>query len=341
MSNMFSWLLKADKGADLLSRWSVVYLAMTAVFTWLAKNVPFFDTLNWAELIFLGIICSLVTIFVAAASLAMIRYFRPLSRPDRPAPEAGLEDLRDMSLSAARLIERVSLIEADVETAKDGEDSLRAAIQGFMKTPLKLAMEFNEKQTAEVEKLGNELHAIRVKQIAVEESCHRVEDLQRTDHAVLSNLGNAIERVYHSLAAIWHRERLLEFAQLLEKGGGELSAPTHGKEYLDQDAWEKWEAKERAWRSILESWCELAGAYIPGVRDDVMKTSDEHFKQKGVAKVEQFPDPEAFFAYKAFCAISKNWHAHIEPVMRIVHQVAFNSAYRSASMGDGGTIGPG
>jgi hypothetical protein len=106
---MVKWLLKADKGADLLSRWFLVYTVMTGAYAWLAKHVTFLKGLNWAELILVGIGCSLVTIFVVAASLALIRYFRPMTVPNA-LPERGNSTI-DLSPIEARLTDLETTIQ--------------------------------------------------------------------------------------------------------------------------------------------------------------------------------------------------------------------------------------
>lgn len=257
--------------------------------------------------------------------------------------------------------ERIAGIEADIDSAKDGEETLRAAIQGFMGAAVKLATDLNEQRVGDVKKLSDELHAATVKQATIIEDYQRMLAVEARLEEMKADHGKKIgelfahrsldtdgimarfHRVYDALAAMFHRERLHMFGQQIEAGAAELSGPTNEKIQFDQGAWEQWESKELAWRSALDSWCELASVYVPGVREEVMTTSDEHYKQKGVATVEQFPDAEAFFSYKAFCGVWKNWQGQKERVFRAVHQAAFNGDYTIAkpAMGDGGAIGPG
>ncbi|WP_118857122.1 CvpA family protein [Sphingomonas mesophila] len=141
-------------------------------------------------------------------------------------------------------------------------------------------------------------------------------------------LRTRFDAVYRALGAMYHRERLLSLEQLLEDEATELAAPTQNLTTYDREQWGIWEAKERGWRRTLETWCDLANNYSPGIRDKVIAVSDDHYFQKGQATVDQFPDAEAYIAYKRFCALWKNWKNWQLEALRAVHQVAFNGGGR-------------
>lgn len=138
-----------------------------------------------------------------------------------------------------------------------------------------------------------------------------------------------VASLYDALGAILHREQLRDMGNLLEAGAKELSAPTELGTHLDQEQWEEWQANERAWRSTLVQWCDLASCYARDIKERVLTLSDDHYLQTGVAEGAQFPRPEAFIAYKAFWGRLKNWRNWRGEADRAVHQVAFSGTAQS------------
>lgn len=148
-------------------------------------------------------------------------------------------------------------------------------------------------------------------------------------------LRQQFECVYLALGAIFHRERLHTFAESIEAGAKELASPTAENASLDSDQWEAWQANERGWMRTVETWCDLAENYVPGIKERVTTTTRDDYLQTGQAKVEQFPTPEAYTAYKGFCAIWKNWRNWQLEAIRAVHQAAFNRGGRRPVGGGG------
>jgi regulator of replication initiation timing len=133
-----------------------------------------------------------------------------------------------------------------------------------------------------------------------------------------------VASLYDALGAILHREQLRELGNSIEAGAKELSAPTELGTHLDQERWEGWQTNERAWRATLEQWCDLASCYHRDIKEKVLTLSEDHYLQTGVAEGDQFPQPEAFIAYKAFWGRLKNWRNWRGEADRAVQQVAFN-----------------
>lgn len=88
---MLQWFTKADRTADILVRWGGLYLVVTSFFSWLNRQLPWFSDLGWAEIIFLAIWMALVAVFLFAASLAAIRYFRPPTKRVAESPPEAVE----------------------------------------------------------------------------------------------------------------------------------------------------------------------------------------------------------------------------------------------------------
>jgi len=169
---------------------------------------------------------------------------------------------------------------------------------------------------AEKETDRSNLEALQVK-------LNELGELSNSNH---NYVRRQVASLYDALAAVYHRERLHHLAQKIEAGAVELAAPSQQGKSLDQNEWERWQANEGAWRFALNNWCELAACYVRGIDKKVLTAPDDHYKQKGVATIDQFPnrDPEAFFEYKTFFALWKNWKNSREDAERAVHQVAFN-----------------
>jgi hypothetical protein len=151
----------------------------------------------------------------------------------------------------------------------------------------------------------------------------KVSELGQANNANHDCTRRQIASLYDALGAVYHRELLQEYAVYIEGGAKELSAPTKEGACYDQEAWERWEAKERGWRSILKAWCDLAACYSRGIDMKVLTVSEDQYRQTGVAQTAQFP-ADGIIAYKAFCARWKNWQNWRVEGERAVHQVAFN-----------------
>ncbi|MEA3064300.1 MAG: hypothetical protein QOJ27_739 [Sphingomonadales bacterium] len=142
-----------------------------------------------------------------------------------------------------------------------------------------------------------------------------------------------------ALTAIFHREQLQTLATEVEARAAELITPTtHGACYEDADQWEAWIEKFFAWRGVVQQWVDIAEAYSPHTDIQVFDVHPDQLQEKGVAKVDQFPDPEAFIAYKGFWILLKQWRERREQVEQAVQQAAFEGATteeKPVILGDG------
>ena len=135
-----------------------------------------------------------------------------------------------------------------------------------------------------------------------------------------------IASLYQALAAIGHRETLSELGEKIEEEADKLAQPTTGEVRFDENQWEKWEAKQAKWRLKLRHWCTLASSYSEGIEAKILDTPEDRYRETGQARIEQFPNPEAFFAYKTFWILYKNWREHREEAERDVYAHAFAGA---------------
>ena len=124
-----------------------------------------------------------------------------------------------------------------------------------------------------------------------------------------------IASLYEALGAIYSRERLMLLAQGIEDLATELDAPTTNGATYTEDNWEDWKATHSLWKRTLHQWCDLAGCYASGV-EGIADIHHDQLQQKGQAKVEQFPDTEAFIEYKTFWIMLKQWRAFREEAER-------------------------
>ena len=288
------WAPTVVKAAVLLVGAVAAYDSFSSQFGW-----PTLGTLlgiSGSLLPWWGWLLILQAIFV----YALFEYVRRMSLTMAPEDQRGARSLRE---EAAHLREKYQAVISDYQRmtglearSTDEMDKLKLLIQA-------------QKDTA-----AANLDAVQDRVKALEAGQSLDGDRHRAQLA----------SVYGSLAAIYHRERLYHLAQAIEAGASELSAPTNdGVTYGEQD-WKEWESKERAWRETLEAWCELASCYVRGISGKVLSTDAEHYKMKGQAQVEQFPDPEAYIGYKEFCALWKNFRNWKGEAEKAVHQVAFN-----------------
>lgn len=118
-------------------------------------------------------------------------------------------------------------------------------------------------------------------------------------------------------------------AESIELQADDLAAPTKSKATYDREQWEIWEEKEAWWCGELSKWVSLAGCYLEGVHERIFDTPTDRYLEKGVAKVDQFPDPEAFFAYKRFNILLKNFHEVRAEAEKVVREHAFDGATTS------------
>jgi|tagenome__1003787_1003787.scaffolds.fasta_scaffold20984143_3 hypothetical protein len=294
---MVRWLLKADKGADLLSRWFLVYTVMTGAYAWLAKHVSFFSGLNWAELIFVGLISSLVTILVIAASLAFFRYWRPLNTN----PPLDLDHTEGDQLRS-----QVELLETRLDTQISGElhairQKQTAIIDDYQR--MRALEDRFEETSADIFKQLGALNA------------HRSLDAD--------DIASRFGRIHDALAAIFHREMLHKLEEDLKVEATDLCRPTDEHRSYDFDAWEQWESTEAAWRGTLAQYCDIAECYKPGVKAFILATPESAYKQGWSVKDEQFPDSTAVYAYKTFRILLNNFKDWRDEIERAVHQAAF------------------
>lgn len=297
---MVKWLPKADTRADAVLRWSGIYALMTSGYAWLAGLLPWFGPLSLPEKIAIAIPAALVTLLAVTASLALFRYFRPLSHPspvDGPTPTASYDD---------------SALLAGLAALGNDLDALKGAIQTQ-----------NEDFQAQIVAVGQQFGRM---QTAIMTEIKRIEALESLNEQYTRR---QVASLYQALAAIYHREHLAALAVEIEDGAVELSAPTTLEARYDADQWEEWEGKHSAWRRVVQQWADLAGCYADGMDGKVFDIHPDQFKQKGQAKVEQFPDTEAFIAYKGFWIVLKQWRGWREEGERAVHQAAFNGATSS------------
>lgn len=152
---MLDWFLKADKGVGLFARWFTFLSAMTIGFSWLNKNVRWFGELNWPEAILLGIAFALTTLFIGAASLALLRYFKPL--PAAPATDLAVLDHKMPTLDQLDdLRRRLDALESE-QTERSSADAKLGAL-------VRRKRQLAEEQSAAEEvilRASNTLHAYR------------------------------------------------------------------------------------------------------------------------------------------------------------------------------------
>jgi hypothetical protein len=138
-----------------------------------------------------------------------------------------------------------------------------------------------------------------------------------------------VASLYEALGAIYSRERLMILAQGIEDLAKELDAPTINRATYTADNWVDWQATHSLWKRTLREWCDLARCYVDGV-DGIDDIHHDQLQQKGKAKVEQFPDTEAFIEYKTFWIMLKQWRDFRAEAERAVINAAYNGGTTSS-----------
>ena len=290
----------------------------TLVFGVLAGMMPhLFGVLNWPEKIFTGmaitVLLSLAISFAGLMAGLAVRAFFPakaaqLDVAELPPSSPASPPYDDTALSA-----RVSELE-----------NIKRAIVADYQNMSGLEARFDQA----LDKLKE---AIQVREAVVDTNfkmqADRIVRLEALASLSSDKVATQISSVYGSLAAIYHREVLAHLGIEIARGAEALSAPTREAKVYDADGWQKWEDAEHDWATLLHQWCSLAGAYVEGVGDKIAEIPPSHYLQTGEAKSSQFPDAEAYIAYKQFHARVKNWAGWKQEVERAVHQVAFNGGH--------------
>lgn len=105
----------------------------------------------------------------------------------------------------------------------------------------------------------------------------------------------------HALAAIGHREVLLERACKLESGAKSLSLEVRGGSLAEKGAWTEWEAEYKKWRGILEEWLIFATLYRSNA-PEIKKIPDNIHKLSWTFGDNNFPIPQRSMSIEHFAS---------------------------------------
>lgn len=302
-------------------------LISTGVFSWLGKRLQVFGNLGWPEAIFIGAFAGATLSFSVAACLIGWRYFKPL---ESEATQSGTEIVPPFD--DTKLLREFGALSSQQRQIIDDYQRMSGLEARFvdMLDALKSDIQARDQTNASNLASTNDRLAVLLATQAAE-----IAGLKDHQSLTADAASEQFESIYLALAAIFHRERLHAIGVNIEGGAAELNAATNASKHYDLEQWNEWEKQYRQWMYWVDQWTDLAEGYYTGIKAKVLTTTDDHYKLKGVAKVEQFPDAEAYIAYKAFCAIYKNWCNWQEEAYRAVHQRAFNSGNRRMLSGAG------
>jgi len=340
MSRLSNWFPAIAQNLVASALWSGGALGLTTLTVWLAKMTP--AVAAYAPLSYL--FAALLALLVIAWGAVGVAAYRQRTRDESPVPEPYDDrELRESVESSSEILAAFVTDARGLMTRMSAIEDLNRAIVEDYQRMLGLEARFSnmlDRLKGAVQRQHetiNANHAALQEKVALVDATRaaevagvyeQVDKLRReylAHHSLNADtLRHRFDNIYSSLAAIWHRERLHFLGSQIESVAGELAAPTQAGTHYDETTWEIWEANEASWRNTVLTWCGIAESYVPGISERVLTSSDDHYRQKGVAKVGQFPDPEAYIAYKAFCAVWKNWCGWKDEAQRAVHQVAFN-----------------
>jgi hypothetical protein len=297
---------------ELFRHWEpyIGLLIAAGFFTWVAKSGRVLGVDTWQEATLLGVAVASGLMLALAALLFGLRYFSPYPSPagrsgkePSPASPEEISATKRLRQEADYLKEKYQAVISDYQRMNGLEVRFSDMLDGLKR-----------QIRSDNETIRSNHGALQEKIVALEAGA----DLDRRQ------VRTQVYSIFNALAAVYHREQLRDWAATIEAMANELRAPTTHDQHLTHDQWEQWATNERTWRTLLTQWCDLAACYYPGIKEHVLTLSEEQFMQTGVAKATQFPEPEAYTAYKAFCGRLKNWHNWQGEAERAVHQAAFN-----------------
>ena len=145
----------------------------------------------------------------------------------------------------------------------------------------------------------------------------------------ITGVKEGIHAIRQSLAAAYHRERLLEWSRWLDSESLRLGKPLAEGKVMAEDEWADWKSASLYWEHAVSEWAKYAAHYIPREpMDDIKKINAEALNEDWGAKAHQFPasDPEGLRVYKTFRIYVRNWAAMRDVVHELVRRLAFEGA---------------
>jgi hypothetical protein len=340
--------------AAAISVWLTLGTGFFTVLSWLTPE--WWGQLTWPQALLAGVAmtlsASLAIALIAAVGGYGFRLIRPM--PDSstlPASERDPDSIPDFGHLAV-LEHRIVALEVDIETTKDGEDTLRAAVQGFMKAPMQLAMELNERAAGELGKFKDELQEFQQRQKTIiedyqtvsakqihseerdtalevyinkqgEELSSGLEDVRRGCAKLEEQMKKNDECLRESLHAVHAREQLNEMTREIEFDASQLyDRLKAGEHYTPQD-WDHWTNIEHHWERTLKRWIDTSRWYSKAVKERILTVDDNEYDDDWSVLDKQFPTADAVRRFKRHRIIQRHWETVRGDVERGVVLVAF------------------
>jgi len=337
---MWKWFHKADKGADIALRWIAVIGVATAALAWLSKHAPWFGELNWAGAILLGLAMTVACLFVISASLAMIRYFNPLTRSETqpqgpiPIPEFDQSRLDKFEKDLRQQAEKLDKMNLSFETVSKLNAEHSKAI-------LDMVGEVNRRTTSADEAIREELvahkkhmsdcysaqDAARRKDIA--ELTRDLLELRRACAGLEDTVKANAHRTAVSFAAIQDRERLQQVAIKILEVAADMERRVQSGEKHDAQSWDSWDNNHAHWAELMREWWSLARFYL-AAPSKIFTVSDRQYRTTEI--------PEHLFAdvggdpmrvFRQFRVIQAQWAETQDSLQENIALVAFSGTTES------------
>jgi len=196
---------------------------------------------------------------------------------------------------------------AVTELAYDDTD-LRAEISGLDRRLIGALDALKEHVRSENESLRMGLHVLEEK---------------------ITDLRGQIDGQQRALLAIYHRERMLAIADVLDRDSLELGRPLDDGKTMDEEEWESWKADAQQWEIRAHEWAKWAAFYCGrDPVDDIKRITVEGLNENWGAKANQFPDPEGLRIYKTFRIQVRNWAC----MRDVAHEKARRTAFEGVAV---------
>ncbi|MEA3012863.1 MAG: hypothetical protein QOD42_1408 [Sphingomonadales bacterium] len=308
---MVKWLPKADTRADAVLRWSGIYTLMTGAYTWLAGLLPWFGPLSLAEKIAIAIPAALVTSLAVTSSLALYRYFRPLSRPS-PTPGEAAD----------------AVVTALGETVSSNYRKARERLDKLETQYAKVINDYQRMTGLEVrftDALDKLKEAIQAKDKVFEDR-HFIDERNLTE--LRDATAKSTAQLYLALQAIRARETERFYADIVEEEGTALQAKVRDNEPFQGDDWADWEAGQLRLEGAMGHWLEVADGWQPKVREWINDVPSDSLTSSGWGDIDDlFQKHGQVIKYKTQIAKFNNWKRLRNHVSSAIYMAAFGGPH--------------
>jgi hypothetical protein len=326
---MFKWLAKADTGADAVLRWTGIIGLMAGGYTLLVSRLPWFGQLTLPEMIAIAIPAVLVTLLAVTGSLALYRYFRPLTRPSPITVEYDDTEIRTKAIEAdtrSRAAEEAAT--ALSETVSSNYRKARERLDKLETQYAKVIDDYQRMSGLEA-RFTDALDGLKG---SIQAQNKIFEDRHFIDERNLTELRDAAAKsssqLFLALQAIRARETERFYAGIIEEEGAGLQAKIRNNEPFQGDDWNDWEAQQLRLEGAMRHWLEVADGWHPKVGEWINDIPTESLTSPDWGDIDDlFQRHGQAIKYKTQIAKFNNWTRLRTHVSTAIYMAAFGGPH--------------